>query len=122
MLVYYLWLVQLVWKSSKFRNFVGSNWNKPKKKPPSRQCRDVLRLLKFNAPQQEYSSTSHIAEKSSDTVSQELRTAASTSTTTRDTHWCRKFLAQPAIRHVASLVLVHWNRCHSGFVPAELVR
>ena len=29
---------------------------------------------------------------------------------TRDTHQCRKFLAQPAIRHVASLVLVHWNR------------
>ena len=26
-------------------------------------------------------------------------------------HQCRKFLAQPAIRHVAaSLVLVHWNR------------
>ena len=76
-------LVQLVWKSSESRNLVGSNWNKLKKKPPSRQRRDVLRLLKFNAakaPQQEYSSTSHIAEKSSDTVSQELPTAASTST------------------------------------------
>ena len=78
-------LVQLVWKSSESRNLVGSNWNKFKKKPPSRQRRDVLRLFKFNAakaPQQEYSSTSHIAEKSSDTVSQELPTAASTSTTT----------------------------------------
>ena len=78
-------LVQLIWKSNESRNLVGSNWNELMKKPPSRQCRDVLRLLKFNAakaPQQGYSSTSHIAEKSSDTVSQELPTAASTSTTT----------------------------------------
>ena len=38
--------VQLVWKSSESRNLVGS---KLKKKPPSRQRRDALRLLKFNA-------------------------------------------------------------------------
>lgn len=83
-------LVQLVWKSSESRNLVGSNWNKLKKKPPSRQRRDVLRFLKFNAakaPQQGHSSILDIAEKSSDTLSQELNvpTAASTSTTTCST-------------------------------------
>ena len=29
---------------------------------------------------------------------------------TRDTHQCRKFLTQLAISHVASLVLIYWNR------------
>ena len=76
-------LVQLVWKSSESRNLVGSNWNKLKKKPPSRQRRDALRFLKFNAakaPQQGHSSILDIAEQSSDTLSQELNvpTAAST--------------------------------------------
>ena len=55
-------LVQLIWKSSESRNMVGSNWNKLKKKPPSKQRRDVLRFVKFNAakaPQQGHSSTSH---------------------------------------------------------------
>ena len=78
-------LVQLIWKSSESRNFVGSNWNKLKKKPPSRQHRDALRFLKFNAaktPQQRHSSILDIAEKSSDTLSQEFNvpTAAFTST------------------------------------------
>ena len=45
-------LIQLVWKSSEVSNVVGSNWNNYyglRKKAPSRQRRDALRLLKFNA-------------------------------------------------------------------------
>ena len=75
-------LVQLVWKSSDSRKLVGSNWNKLKKKPPSRQRRDAFRFLKFNAakaPQQGHSSILDIAEKSSDILPQELLTAASMS-------------------------------------------
>ena len=44
-------MIQLVWKSSEFSSVVGSNWNNHelRKKAPSRQRRDALRLLKFNA-------------------------------------------------------------------------
>ena len=41
-------LIQLVWKSSK-TNMVGSVWNNPRPKSPSRLRRDALRSQKFNA-------------------------------------------------------------------------
>ena len=52
---------------------VSSNWNKPRNKAPSRQRRDALRLLKFNAaktPLQQQSSVAAVETSASPVVAE----------------------------------------------------